>query len=143
MSINLCVLMGNLVRDPILSYISQGIPVCQFSIAINTKWKDAQGNKQERACFVDVTVWRRQAETISTYLKKGSGCIVQGRLQQDSWTDKTTGQPRHKLFIVASSVTFLGQKPASVTGQAKPTDEAAPPEAVEPPTEEDEEILPF
>jgi single-strand DNA-binding protein len=105
---NTVVLAGHLTRDPELRYTPQGAAVCDFTIAINRKFTKKDGEKGEEVAFVDVTSWNRQAEIAAEYLKKGRPVLVSGRIVQDRWEDKDTGQKRSKLRVVAGSLHFLG-----------------------------------
>ena len=73
-------LMGNLTRDPQLRYTPSQQAVCDFGLAINRKWKGADGQMHEEVCFVDCTAWGRTAENIQKYLGKGQPLFVEGRL---------------------------------------------------------------
>ncbi len=77
-SFNKVVLVGNLVRDPALSYTPSEKPVCNFDLAINHTFKNAKGEKQEQVTFVPVTVWGKQAESVAEFLKKGRQCLAEG-----------------------------------------------------------------
>ena len=70
-SFNKVILMGNLTRDPQLRYLPSNMAVCDFGVAVNRTWRDKDGNLKEEVCFVDVTAWARQAETINQYMRKG------------------------------------------------------------------------
>lgn len=109
-SFNKCILIGNLVRDPALSYTPSEKAVCNFDLAINDSYKNAKGEKQEQVTFVPVTVWGKQAESVAEYLKKGRQCLVEGAIRQDRWEDKE-GNKRSKLKLVAINVRFLGSPP--------------------------------
>jgi single-strand DNA-binding protein len=103
-------LMGNLTRDPELKFTPKGTPVCQIGIAINRFWKNEQGEKMEETTFVDVESFGRQAEVIAEHFKKGTPIFITGRLKQDSWDDKQTGQKRYKMKVIAEAFEFLGGK---------------------------------
>jgi single-strand DNA-binding protein len=105
MYINKALIYGNLTRDPEMRSLPSGKPVTSFSIATNRVWKDQEGNKQEAADFHNVVVFGRQAETVSQYLKKGSGAFVEGRIQTRSW-DAEDGTKRYRTEIVADRVQF-------------------------------------
>lgn len=107
-SLNKVLLIGNLTRDPEVRYTPQGTAVCDISIAVNRKWRDNQNNPQEEVTFIDITVWGKTAELVGQYLKKGSSACFEGRLAQETWEDKTTGQKRSKIKVVADQVQFLG-----------------------------------
>jgi single-strand DNA-binding protein len=105
---NHCTFMGNLTRDPELKSIGSGTQVCETSIAVNKKWKDKNsGEMREKVAFIDVTWWGRTAENVAQYFKKGNRILVEGELDQDTWTDKTTGQKRSKLKVQGSRFHFL------------------------------------
>jgi single-strand DNA-binding protein len=106
-SFNKVILMGNLTRDPELRYTPGGSPVCSFGLAVNRRYRQNEEWKDE-VCFVDITVWGRQAENCNEYLSKGRGVILEGRLQQRSW-ETEDGQRRSKLGVVANNVQFLPQ----------------------------------
>lgn len=110
---NKVMLMGNLTRDPELRYTPGGAAVCEFSIAVNEKWTDKQGTKQERVGFFDCVAWARLAEVITEYMKKGRPIFVEGRLQQDRWDDKNTGQKRSRIRVTVTTVQFLGGRDES------------------------------
>ncbi len=104
-SFNKVILMGNLTKDPELRYTPGGSPVCSFGLAVNRRYRQNDELKEE-VCFVDITVWGKQAENCNEYLSKGSGIMLDGRLQQRSW-ETEDGQRRSKLDVVANSVQFL------------------------------------
>ncbi|MBA2435307.1 MAG: single-stranded DNA-binding protein [Chthoniobacterales bacterium] len=105
---NKVLLMGNLTRDPEVRYTPKGTAVAELGIAVNRIYSGENGEKREEVTFVDVTVWGRTAENVGEYLKKGRPVFIEGRLQLDSWEDKTSGQKRNKLKVVADNVQFLG-----------------------------------
>jgi len=109
-SFNKVILMGNLTRDPELSYTPQGSAVCKFGIAMNEKWTNKQtGQAQEKVHFVDITAWAKTAETVAEYFHKGDPILVDGKLQQDRWEDQQ-GQKRNKLYVVLERFSFVGKK---------------------------------
>ena len=69
------------------------------------------GEKREETTFVDVTLWGRQAEIAGEYCKKGRSIYIEGRLQLDTWEDKTSGQKRSKLRVVGENFQLLGPRP--------------------------------
>ena len=106
-NLNKVMLIGNLTRDPELRYTPKGTAVADVAIAINRIWNNEAGQRQEETTFVDVTLWGRQAELAQQYLSKGRGIYVEGRLQMDTWDDKTTGQKRSKLKVIGENLQFL------------------------------------
>jgi single-strand DNA-binding protein len=112
---NKVILAGNLTRDPQLSYLPNGTPVCEFGLAINRKWKSQTGEMKEEACFVDCRAFARPAETINQYLKKGQPLLVDGRLRYEQWEGKD-GQKRSRLSVVVENFQFLGAPPGNRGG---------------------------
>lgn len=127
MSLNLnhVVLAGHLTRDPELRQIGSERVVASTGIAINRRWKNAAGEQQEEATFVDLEAWGRTAELMGQYLKKGSPVYVEGRLKLDQWEDKE-GQKRQRLRVVAESVQFLGGRPQGGETAGEPAAAATP-----------------
>jgi single-strand DNA-binding protein len=107
-SYNKVILMGNLTRDPEIRNTQSGMAVCSASIAVNEKFKDAQGEWQERSTFVDVTIWGKRGEAFAKYHKKGASAFIEGKLRLDQWEDKQSGQKRSKLFVVGDNWEFVG-----------------------------------
>ncbi|MBA4147826.1 MAG: single-stranded DNA-binding protein [Verrucomicrobia bacterium] len=106
-SFNKVILAGNLTRDPELRYTSTGVAIAKISIAVNRKWRNEAGEQKEEVTFVDVDCFRKQAETIGQYMKKGSPILIEGRLKLDQWEDKQTQQKRSRLGVVMDSFEFL------------------------------------
>jgi single-strand DNA-binding protein len=106
MSFNKLVVVGNLGRDPELRFTPQGTPVCTFSVASNERRKSSAGEPQDITTWFRVTVWGKQAETVSKYLTKGRSVYVEGRLHVEEWTDKE-GKTRHSLEVNATDVQFI------------------------------------
>ncbi len=119
---NKIILIGNLTRDPEVRYTPQGTSVCNFGIAVNRKYKQGDETKKETT-FIDVVVFGKQADTCGQYLNKGSGVLVEGRLQERRW-ETEDGQKRSKHEVVAQSVRFLPKRseaaPAGTEGAIPP-----------------------
>jgi single-strand DNA-binding protein len=111
-SFNRVVLAGNLTRDPELRFTNNGIPVCQFGLAVNRV-----RSKSEEVDFFDITAWRELGETIANYKKKGDPILVEGKLQYRTW-EAQDGSKRSKVDVVADNVQFLGRGEASGEGGA-------------------------
>jgi single-strand DNA-binding protein len=109
-SYNRVILMGNLTRDPELRYTPTGIPVSEAGLAVNERYKNANGELVDETTFVEVTFWRRNAEVVCEYLNKGSPVLIEGRLKLDSWEGKD-GEKRSKLRVVCDRMQMLGGKP--------------------------------
>ena len=109
-SLNKVLLMGNLTRNPEIRYTPGGSAVCEFGMAMNRRFMQANGQEKDETCFVDITVWGKQAESSSRFLQKGSSVFVEGRLVYDQWTEKETGNKRSRLRIYAERVQFLDRR---------------------------------
>ena len=107
---NKVMLMGNLTRDPEVRYTPKGTAVCEIGMAINRYFSGESGDKREETTFVDVTLWGRTAEIAGEYLKKGRPVFIEGRLQLDTWDDKTSGQKRSKLKVVGEGMQLIGAR---------------------------------
>ena len=119
-SFNRVIIAGNLVRDVDLRFTPGGTAVTDNSLAINRKWFDKNTQQQnEETTFVDFTLWGKTAEVAAQYLSKGSQLLIEGRLQQEQWQDKQTGQNRNKLKVVGESMQMLGPKPSGQQQQAQ------------------------
>lgn len=106
MSYNKIILIGNLGRDPELSYTPQGTAVCKFSVATNERRRDKAGEQQDITTWFRVSAWGKQAENVSRYLTKGRKVYVEGRLHVEEWTDRE-GKARQSLEVNASEVQFI------------------------------------
>ena len=103
---NKILLIGNLTRDPQLSYTPSQTPVVDFGLATNRKWTGQDGSQREEVCFVDCRAFGRSAENINKYLTKGSPVFIEGRLTFDSWTEQD-GTKRSKHRVTVESFQFL------------------------------------
>ncbi len=103
---NKVILLGNLTRDPQLSYLPSQTPVVDFGLAVNRTWTSQDGQKKEEVCFVDCRTFGKPAETINKYCKKGRPLLVEGRLTFDSWTGKD-GQKHSRLRVTVESFQFI------------------------------------
>lgn len=115
-SLNKVLLIGNLGKDPELSYIPSGIAVAKFSLATSERWRDENNNLQERTEWHNIIAWRKLAEICNQYLKKGSKVFIEGRIQTRSWDDKNTGVKRYITEIIADDIIMLDAKGADVSG---------------------------
>jgi single-strand DNA-binding protein len=100
---NNCVFIGRLVREPELKYVGE-TAVCNFSIAVNRKYK-SQGEMKEEVNFLDMVAWDKGAESITNFFKKGDPIIVYSSAKQESWTDKD-GQKRNKIIFRVEKFEF-------------------------------------
>ena len=102
--LNVCTIMGRLVRDPELRRTGSGIAVASFTVAVDRDFGNKDGGEKETD-FIDCVAWRQTGEFVSKYFTKGSMAVVSGRLQIRSWTDKD-GNKRRTAEVVADSVYF-------------------------------------
>jgi single-strand DNA-binding protein len=107
-SVNKVILIGNLGKDPEVKYTPQGTPVAKFSLATNERFKDKDGNWQDRTEWHNITAWARTAEIVGEYVKKGSKVYIEGSLRTHSWDDKTSGQKKYMTEIVVNDLVLLG-----------------------------------
>lgn len=106
---NKVILMGNLGSDAELKFTNGQQAVCNFRVATTEKWKDKNGEKQERTEWHSCQMWGKRAEAISKFLTKGSKVLVEGKLQTRSWEDKD-GNKRYRTEINVSEIEFAGGK---------------------------------
>ena len=106
---NKVILIGNLTRDPEMSFLPSKTPVVEFGLATNRKWKSKEGEAREETCFVECRAYSKQAEVINQYMSKGKPLFVEGRLQLDTWEGKD-GQKRSKHRVIVENFQFLGGK---------------------------------
>jgi len=117
-SVNKVILLGNLGKDPEVKYTPQGTPVAKFSLATNERFKDKDGNWQDRTEWHNITAWARTAEIAGEYLKKGSKVYIEGSLRTHSWDDKQSGQKKYMTEIVVNDLVLLsGRSEGAGTGE--------------------------
>ena len=104
---NKVILIGRLTRDPELRYTGSNTPVATFSLAVNRPFTSASGERE--ADFINIVVWRKQAENCKNYIKQGSQVAVEGRIQTRNYEDQN-GQKRYVTEVVADNVQFLDTK---------------------------------
>ena len=107
-SVNKVILLGNLGKDPEVKYTPSGTPVAKLALATNERYKDKEGQWQDRTEWHNIVLWQRLAEIAGEYLKKGSKVYIEGKLQTRSWEDKQTNQKRYMTEVVANDLVLLG-----------------------------------
>ena len=108
--VNKVILIGNLGNDPDMRYMPNGEPVANISIATSETWNDKNtGEKREKTEWHRVVAYRRTAEVIGQYTRKGSKLYVEGRLQTRKWTDQS-GQQRYTTEIIADNIQMLDSR---------------------------------
>jgi single-strand DNA-binding protein len=108
-SVNKVIIIGNLGRDPETRYMPDGGAITNISVATTDKWKDKNGEMQEKTEWHRVAFFGKLAEIAGEYLKKGSQVYVEGRLQTRKWQDKD-GQDKYTTEIVANQMQMLGSR---------------------------------
>ncbi len=103
-------IIGYLDRDPELKYSPQGAVVAQFSIASTERWKDKNGELQERTEWFGVKAFGRRAEIAGEYLHKGSRVYLEGRKRTESWDDKKTGAKNYRDLVYVDRIEFLDSR---------------------------------
>ena len=108
--LNHIVIMGRLVRDPEYRTTGSGISVANFTLAVDRDFSGQGGEKETD--FIDCVAWRKSAEFVTKYFRKGSMAVASGRLQIRTWTDKD-GNKRRTAEIIADNVYFAESKRSS------------------------------
>ncbi|HOC67943.1 MAG: Single-stranded DNA-binding protein [Candidatus Hydrogenedentes bacterium ADurb.Bin101] len=147
--LNRVLIAGRLTRDPELKYVgANNIPFCRMGLANTRYYKDkTTGDRREDTTFIDVTVWRAQAEFVGSRLRKGRPVLIEGSLTTNEWEDQATGQKKSKTSVTATRVTPLdwedfsggNARPAARTESEGPAHEG--PREIEEPIPEDD--IPF
>ena len=120
-SLNKVLLIGNLTRDPDVRMLSNGRPVCNFGLALNRNYKDAEGNRKEEVTFVDVECYGPRAEAVGRFFTKGRSIFVEGRLKLDQWESKE-GEKRSAIRVVLDNFEFVDSKQdGQSTGDRQPS----------------------
>ncbi len=107
-SLNKFIGIGNLGRDPEVRQTPNGDKVARFSVAITEKFKDKSGQQKESTEWINLVLWRKQAEIAEKYLRKGSSIYFEGKLKTQSW--ENNGQKHYKTEVVVSNFQKLGSK---------------------------------
>ena len=108
-SVNKVILVGRLGKDPEVRYMPNGDAVANITLATSESWKDKNGEKQEKTEWHRVTFYRKLAEIVGEYLKKGGMVYVEGRLETRKWTDKA-GVEKYTTEVIANEMVMLGGK---------------------------------
>lgn len=136
MDLNKVQLIGRLTRDPEIRTTPGGQNVASFSVATGYSWTDQSGQKKEQTEFHNVVAWRKLADIVGQYLKKGSQIYIEGRLVTRSW--EKDGHKNYRTEIITDNMIMLGSKPQ---GQSQPAPANVPTDAD--PIQIDENDIPF
>lgn len=119
MNFNKAIIVGNLTQDPEVRTIPSGDKVANFSVATNRMWTDkTTGEKQQRAEFHNIVLWRRLAEIAEQYLSKGSLVLIEGRIETRKWEDKD-GNTRYKTEIIGENMQMGPRRDGSTSSTPK------------------------
>jgi single-strand DNA-binding protein len=143
MNLNKAMIIGNVTRDPEVRTTPNGQNVVSFGVATNRRWKDQSGQPKEQVEYHNIVAWRRLADIVGQYVKKGSKVYVEGRLQTRTWDDQS-GVKRYKTEIIAENLIMLDKAGApGAVHQATGADESAQPEPAGQEPEINVEDIPF
>lgn len=109
-SVNKVFLLGNVGKDPEIRSTPGGTMVATFSLATTDRFKDQQGNWQDKAEWHNIKTFNRTAEIVRDYVQKGSKLYCEGKITTESWDDKETGQKRYRTVIVVFDISLLSGK---------------------------------
>lgn len=120
---NRAVLIGHVTRDPEIKYVTSGQSITTGSVAVSKHWKDkSSGEKREQTSFIDFKIWGSRGEVFAQYVRKGHPIMLEGSLEQESWTEKESGAKRSKLVVNVTDFQFLksGNSSQESSGDAEP-----------------------
>ncbi len=127
MSVNKVILVGRLGKDPELRYTPQGTAVATFSLATDERYKDRDGNPQQKTEWHNIVAWRQLAEICGKFLHKGKQIYIEGKIQTRSYDDRD-GNKRYMTEIVADQMQMLGSRDDNQRHQAPPPQEPRQPQ---------------
>ena len=123
--LNRVFLIGRLTKDPESRQTTNGTPVTNFSIAINRRYKNSNGEWKDETTFVGIVAWQKLAELCKQYLTKGRAVLVEGKLQTHSW-ETEDGQKRSLLEVRADRIEFLDRESRSEPARGAAAEPEAP-----------------
>ena len=133
-SVNKVTLIGNVGKDPEIRSSASGVAVANFTLATSDRFQDAQGNWQDRTEWHTLVAFKRTAEIVRDYVKKGSKLYIEGKLQTRSWDDKETNVKKYRTEIIVNDLVLLSSReegggssrPASSSSSAASFDQRQP-----------------
>jgi len=141
-SANLAILVGNLGRDPELTYTQSGSACARFSIATSERYRDRNEEWQERTTWHNIVAWGRQAEVAKEYLSKGSPVYIEGRIDNRSYDDRD-GNKRYVSEVVVRRLQLLGSRQGGGGGGSQDFNQSPPPGDDFPTESSQDDDLPF
>jgi single-strand DNA-binding protein len=106
-SVNKVILLGNVGKDPEIRSTPSGTIVASFGLATSDRFQDQQGNWQDRTEWHNLVAFKRTAEIVRDYVKKGTKLYIEGALRTNSWDDKQTGQKKYRTEIIVNDLSLL------------------------------------
>jgi single-strand DNA-binding protein len=119
-SVNKVFLLGNVGKDPEVRSTGGGTTVANFSLATSDRFQDQQGNWQDRTEWHNLVAFKRTAEIVRDYVKKGSKLYIEGKIQTRSWDDKETGAKKYRTEIIVNDLSLLSGR-EEVGGSSRPS----------------------
>jgi single-strand DNA-binding protein len=129
-SVNKVTLLGNVGKDPEIRSTPSGTMVANLTLATSDRFQDAQGNWQDRTEWHSLVAFKRTAEIVRDYVKKGSKLYIEGKIQTRSWDDKESGAKRYKTEVLVNELVLLssreeGSGGASSSGYSRPANSSS------------------
>lgn len=115
-SVNKVILLGNVGKDPEIRSTGGGTMVASFTLATSDRYQDAQGNWQDKTEWHNLKAFKRTAEIVRDYVKKGTKLYVEGKITTNSWDDKESGQKRYRTEIIVNDLSLLSGREESGPG---------------------------
>ncbi len=113
MDLNKAMIIGRLTRDPEIRTTTSGQNVASFSLATNYVWTDQSGAKQEKVEYHNIIAWRKLADVVGRYLRKGGKVYIEGRLQTREWVGQQDNIKRYRTEIIAENMIMLDRAQAN------------------------------
>ena len=115
-SVNKVILLGNVGKDPEIRSTGGGTMVANFTLATSDRFQDAQGNWQDKTEWHNLVAFKRTAEIVRDYVKKGSKLYIEGKIQTRSWDDKESGQKKYRTEIIVNDMSLLSGRDEGGSG---------------------------
>ena len=118
-TVNKVLLLGNVGKDPEIASTNGGTLVAKLSLATSERFKDKQGEWQDRTEWHNLVAYARGAEILRDYVRKGSKLYVEGRLTTRSWDDRESGKKMYRTEIVVGDISLISSRDGSDTGKSR------------------------
>ena len=115
-SVNKVILLGNVGKDPEIRSTPSGTMVANFTLATSDRYQDQQGNWQDRTEWHNLVAFKRTAEIVRDYVKKGNKLYIEGKIQTRSWDDKETGAKKYRTEILVNDLSLLSGREEGAGG---------------------------